>query len=154
MISNIHNYDASKFKDGEDIVCFEANPIITINHTYHTIANRDRLVEANPEIRNDLDKIAAAFAGFPDSVTILGVVRPDGFRMFEAYFKLRRFNYDKQEETKEWRSGRIEMEHLSLRTGVALESPIFKGRFSKRIVDALDKPFLIRKGDRFYLKED
>lgn len=151
MITNIHEFNQTKFSAGDEVIFYSANPVITINHTAYTIANKEKIVEANPEIKNDVDRISAAFAGFPDSVTILGMVTPSGFRVLEVYFRLRRFKNGK-EEVKEWRAGRIELEHLCMKMDLPLEKPIYKGRFSQRVLDSMDQPVLIRKGDKFYLK--
>lgn len=153
MITNIHDFNNSKFSGGEDVIIYDANPLITINHTSHTIANRDNIIEANPEIKADVEKISRAFAGFPDSVTILGSVTKEGFRILEIYFRLRRFKNGK-EEVKEWRAGKIELDHLSMKMEIPLEKPIFKGRLSQRVLDSINHPLLIRKGDKFYLKAD
>lgn len=151
MITNIHEFNPEKFAANEEVAFYSANPIITINHTAYTIANKEKIVEANPEIKNDVDRICSAFAGFPDSVTILGAVTPDGFRVLEIYFRLRRFK-NGREEVKEWRAGRIELEHLCMKMEIPQEKPIYKGRFSQRVLESINQPLLVRKGDRFYLK--
>lgn len=153
MITNIHEFNQSKFVGGEEVIFYNANPLITINHTSYTIANRDNIVEANPEIKHDVERISKAFAGFPDSVTILGAVTENGFRILEIYFRMRRFK-NNREEVKEWRAGKIELEFLSLKMEIPLEKPIFRGRYSQRIVESISRPMLIRKGDKFYLKAD
>jgi hypothetical protein len=152
MITNIHEFNQDKFLANEEVTFYAANPIITINHTAYTIANKDKIVEANPEIKRDVDRISNAFAGFPDSVTILGTVTPAGFRVLEIYFRLRRFR-NGREEVKEWRAGRIELEHLCMKMEIPLEKPIYRGRFSQRVLESMgQQPLLVRRGDRFYLK--